>query len=127
MNDRLKVAADHGVVHVSLQGKATMMLSIEAVLRAVWTARQSGTRSVLFDLREAESDDYHTRIHKLATEGPRMGIGNYRIAILGLPDDPRLPYIEDVGRNRGYTVKSFTDAEAARAWLLLESRQPPGP
>ena len=39
------------------------------------------------------------------------------MAFVGLPGDPRLEFIEDVGINRGYPVKTFTDMESARAWL----------
>jgi hypothetical protein len=112
MNDRLQVRADGGIVTVSLQGKTTMMLSIEAMLRAVFMARRSGARSILFDLREAVSEEFHSRVVKLAAEAPRMGITRYRMAFVGLPGDARLAFIEDVGANRGYAVKTFHDMDA---------------
>ena len=121
MNDRLQVVFDDPIVNVSLKGKTSMMLSIEAVLRAVWVARTHGAKNVLFDIRESVSDDFHTRIVKLAAEAPTTGISAYRIAILGLADDPRLRFIEDVAINRGIRARSFTDRAAAVAWLTQDA------
>ena len=118
MDDRIQVTVDGPVITVTLRGKTTMMMSIEAVLRAVHNARKSGARGVLFDIRDSTSEDFHTRIIKQADHAPQTGIGAYRIAVLALAEDPRLTFIEDVGVNRGYDVKSFTDPEAARAWLV---------
>ena len=118
MSERLQVRADGDVVVVSLQGKTSMMLSIEAVLRAVWTARKAEARGLLFDIRETVSDDFHSRVLKLAAEAPRMGTTRYPVAVVGVADDPRLRFIEDVGVNRGMRVRTFQDFEAARAWIL---------
>jgi hypothetical protein len=117
MSDRLQVHAEAGIVTVGLRGKTTMMLSIEAMLRAVHAARRAGARNILFDLRDAESQDFHSRVVKLASEAPAIGITRYRMAFVGRPGDSRLAFIEDVGLNRGYPVKTFTEMEAARAWL----------
>jgi hypothetical protein len=121
MSDRLQVRADGDIVVVSLQGKTSMMLSIEAVLRAVWTARRQKARGLLFDIRETVTDDYHSRVLKLAAEAPRMGTTGYPIAVVGLADDPRLKFIEDVGVNRGFRVRTFTELEAARQWLMTQA------
>ena len=118
MTDRLQVRADGDIVVVSLQGKTSMMLSIEAVLRAVWTARKAKAQGLLFDIRDTVSDDYHSRVLKLAAEAPRMGTTSYPVAIVGKPDDPRLRFIEDVGINRGLRVRAFNEIEDARRWLL---------
>lgn len=118
MNDRLQVRADGDIVVVSLQGKTSMMLSIEAVLRAVWTARREKARGLLFDIRETVADDYHSRVLKLAAEAPRMGTTGYPIAIVGAPGDERLRFIEDVGVNRGFRVRAFTELAPARDWIL---------
>lgn len=117
MSDRLQVVVDDRVVTVSLKGKTSMMLSIEAVLRAVWMARTHGAKSVLFDIRESVSDDFHTRVVKLASEASRTGITTYRVAVLGNPGDPRLRFIEDVAHNRGIKAKCFTDHGEALVWL----------
>ena len=117
MNDRLKVVYDDPFVHVSLQGKTSMMLSIEAVVRSVWTAKRHGAKGILFDIRESVSDDFHTRVVKLAAEAPTLGIDAYRIAVLGHPADPRLPFIEDVAADRGIRARTFSDRGAAVAWL----------
>ena len=117
MSDRLQVVFDDPIVTVSLKGKTSMMLSIEAIVRAVWVARKNNARSILFDLRDSTSDDFHTRVVKLAAEAPATGITAYRMAFLGHPDDPRLRFIEDVAINRGIRGRSFTDEAAAKAWL----------
>lgn len=117
MHERLQVVFDDPIVSVSLKGKTSMMLSIEAVLRAVWVARTHGARSVLFDIRGSVSDDFHTRVVKLAAEAPATGITAYRIAILGVDDDPRLRFIEDVAVNRGIRAKAFTRHDEALRWL----------
>ena len=132
MSDRLQVSVDGPIVTVTLHGKTTLMLSIEAVLRAVWNARNSGASGVLFDIRDSTREDFKTRVLQQADQAPRTGIGAYRIAVLALPDDPRLGFIEDVGKARGYDVKTFTDLAAAREWLApgggaTKSGDPPGP
>jgi hypothetical protein len=124
MSDRIHVAVEGPVVRVTLRGKTTLMLSIEAVLRAVWNARQSGARGVLFDIRDATSEDFKTRILKQADQAPRTGIAGYRIAVVALTGDPRIGYIEDVGTSRGYDVKCFTDLAQAREWLAPGSPAP---
>ena len=121
MSERLKVEPEPGLVRVSLQGKTSMMLSIEAVLRAVHAAQKAGVNAILFDIRDTETDEFHSRIVKLAAEAPRMGTSNYRMAILGKEGDPRLAFIEDVGKNRGFKVRAFSDDAAARAWLASEA------
>ena len=112
MNDRLQVAFDDPIVTVSLQGKTTMMLSIEAVVRAVWMARNRGARGILFDIRDSVSDDFHSR--KPLTVRPAS---ERRIGVLGLPADPRLRFIDDVAVNRGIRARTFTDPAIALAWL----------
>ena len=124
MRARVEVTHEAGVVAVSLHGETTLMASLEAVIRGVWNARKAGTRNVLFDLRESTSEDFESRVLKQASEASRTGIGAYRVAVVGRTDDPRLPYIEEVGATRGYTVRCFVDREAALAWLREAGSEP---
>ena len=54
---------------------------------------------------------------KLAAEAPRLGATSYPVAVVGAAADPRLRFIEDVGVNRGFRVRAFTEIEPARQWL----------
>src|SRR5688572_28068754 len=121
MSDRIQVAVDGPVVTVTLRGKTTMMLSIEAVLRAVFKAHNSGASGVLFDIRESTSEDFKTRVLKQADQATRTGIGAYRIAVLARAVDPRIGFIEDVATSRGYDARCFTDPAQAREWLAPAS------
>ncbi|HYC35567.1 MAG TPA: hypothetical protein VEC19_04040 [Usitatibacter sp.] len=45
------------------------------------------------------------------------GIAAYRVAVLGRPEDPMLPFIEDAAINRGLTARAFVSEPEALAWL----------
>ena len=117
MRARIAIDVEGDVVVVSVQGQSTLMSSIEAVMRGVWNAKRAQTRNILFDIRDSTSDDFHSRVMKQVSEAPRTGIGAFRVAVLGRPDDPRLPFVENVGVNRGYAVRCFVEKDSAIEWL----------
>lgn len=76
----------------------------------------------LFDVREAPNIQSDVQNYNFATEGiSEFGFPHdSRSAFLVKPDDTSHDFIETLFLNAGYRVKSFTDEEAAKAWLKKE-------
>jgi hypothetical protein len=118
MPEDVTVAERDGIIHAVYRGRARYDV-VTAMLREVARiASSTGTRRVLFDMREADCRNYHIETVQHAQDGRALGFDPaFRIAYLGSPDEPMLSYFENVGVNRGYQVRAFTNADEAEAWL----------
>jgi hypothetical protein len=119
----VEAALVDGIVRVTIKGTTGILTGGEAVMKALWCAKGGGVRGILFDMREAFHPAGHAEVIKHAANAPIVGITAYPIAILGRADDPILEFIDDVAINRGFRAKTFTDPQAAQAWLAENRRK----
>lgn len=120
---RVETALRDGVVWVRLDGVVLLPTATAAMKAAAEAARGHGTDRVVFDIREGTYPDYHVSTLESARLAADLGLNPaLRIAILGLPGDPKLHFIEDVAGNRGFGAKAFTDEADALAWVNAKRR-----
>jgi hypothetical protein len=116
--DKVAVSVREGIVWVELRGDITFTDSVEAMRGAAAAARESGSGRLIFDLRASRHAEFHALTLESARMAPDMGLSTaLRCAVLGSDGDSRLAFIENVGANRGFNVRAFTDAAQALAWL----------
>jgi hypothetical protein len=117
MRTEFSIAQDRGIIRVVYTGKPEASVTSDMLRQVGALAARTQSGLLLFDVRDADLSDAYIDAIRHAEEGESLGIRrSFRIAILGTAD-PVLGYIENVAVNRGYTAKTFTDADAAEAWL----------
>jgi hypothetical protein len=97
--------------------------SVHALTTALQAAKENGCHAILFDIRRASDADFHSSVMRHAQAATDLGMGKYRIALVGTPGSPLLKFIEDVSVNRGLPVKCFTDEAEAMKWLAPAPRR----
>jgi hypothetical protein len=115
--DPFDLAVEGGIVCVTMHGHVKWPQSSEALARATALARTARTGKLLFDIREADHPDFHGLVLRHAESAPELVRQGLRIAVLGLEGDRILDFIDDVATNRAVPAKSFTQKDAALAWL----------
>jgi hypothetical protein len=117
MPPEIRIAHERGIIRAVYKGKPEPA-STSGMLRDVGAlAARTQCDRVLFDLRDADLADMYINAVRYADEAESLGVRRtFRIALLGRPD-PVLSYLENVAVNRGYTLRTFTDEQAAEAWL----------
>ena len=118
MNREIKITPERELVRVTYRGQVEYEATTEMLRNVAAIAAEMRSRSLLFDIREANYRDYHFGTIRHAEEGPSLGIDKgFRIAFLGAEGNPMLDYIVAVTSNRGYWANAFTDEAQALAWL----------
>lgn len=113
-----QVSVQAGIVRATYRGDMAYDATTDMLRTVGALASEHGSERLLFDLREANYQDYHLAIIRHAEEGPALGIDrSFRIALLGSVESSMLAYMEAVAVNRGFWVKAFTDESEALAWL----------
>ena len=116
--DKVSVTVRDGIVWVELRGDITFQDSINAMRAASAAAHQNSADRLVFDLRASRHAEFHAMTLESARMAPDLGLSTALVgAIIGNEGDPRLPFIENVATNRGFTLRAFTDASQAVAWL----------
>jgi hypothetical protein len=110
----ISVAIENGVVKATVKGDIEPRRSPHAIDLAMGVASKAHIDRLLFDIRDARYKEYHVMAMRHAQQS---GIHRFRIAVVGNEGDPKLAYFENVARNRGIRLKSFTSPEAASRWL----------
>lgn len=85
-----------------------------------------GCRKALIDARTLDVALGTMGLFQAGTDAAHLTRSGLRIALLARPDMLD-PFFEDVARNRGGDVGVFTDADAARAWLMERGDASTGP
>jgi hypothetical protein len=107
-----------GVLWIRVAGVVLFQTALAAMKAAAEGARGHGTDRLIFDIRGGTYPDFHASMLESVRRASDVGLTPaLRIAILGLPGDPKLPFIEDVAANRGFRARSFSDEADAVAWV----------
>jgi hypothetical protein len=115
---KVEIALRDGVLWVRFDGVVLFQTALGAMKAAAQGARSHGTDRLIFDLRAGTYPEFHTTTLESARRASEVGLNTaLRIAILGLPEDPKLRFIEDVGANRGFQLRAFSDEQQAVAWV----------
>jgi hypothetical protein len=118
MNPEYRISVEQGIIRVVYVGKAEYDVTRNMLREAGRLATETGCRCLLFDSRQAQADNYYLGSVRHAEEAPSMGIDqSFRVALLGLKDNPMLAYFEKVATTRGFQMRTFFDEPAALAWL----------
>jgi hypothetical protein len=117
MDRNIQVSVRDGIVRTVIKGDVGSLHSAHAMELAASTATKAHTQLLLFDITHAVYRNYHAPAIEQARSASRTGMIKFRIAILGKPGDPRLPYFENVAVNRGIRARAFTLENDAVAWL----------
>lgn len=118
-----RIRVESAVVHVIETGTLDYPTSNRALVGAIEAARASGTKRLLFDLRDADLSDFYSYIVRHAETATEMGLdASYSLAILGRPERADvLSFVETVARNRGWRAMSFFALDAALEWLASDA------
>jgi len=125
MDRNIQVSVRDGIVRTVIKGEVGQSRSSHAIELAANTAAKAHTRLLLFDITHAVYRNYHAPAIEQARTASRTGIVNCRIAILGKPGDPKLPYFENVAVNRGLRARAFTLETDAVQWLQSAAAKAP--
>ena len=119
MTPQIQYNVEASVVRVTYSGKVMYGVTTEAIRKAARLATEAQIKRLLFDLRNADYEQYFAGTVQHAEEGPAMGVDkSFRIAFLGTEKQlVMLRFIEDVSVNRGYLAKIFVDEAQAVAWI----------
>jgi len=115
----IQISSEGGIVRVTYRGVVEYGATTDMLRKVAQIAGEHQVKLVLFDIRDADYENYAVATVRHAEEGPTLGIDKigFRFAFLGAAGNPMLKYIENVSVNRGYQVKTFTDEAGALAWL----------
>lgn len=125
MDRNIQVSVRDGIVRTVIKGEVGQSRSAHAIELAANTAAKAHSQLLLFDITHAVYRDYHAPAIEQARSASRTGLIKCRIAILGKPGDPKLPYFENVAVNRGIRARSFTIETAAIEWLQSAAARAP--
>jgi len=119
MSQDNSITVEHGLIRVVYRGTVEYGATTAMLGEVARIGAETRSRLLLFDIREADYQNYYTDTVRHAQEGPALGIEQktFRIAFLGSERNPMLQFIEDVTVNRGFEVKVFTEESEALAWL----------
>ena len=117
-NQDIQISEEVDYFRVVYRGEMVYDATTEMLRELAQRVLENNKKRLLFDLRGAKYDHYHISTIRHAEEAPALGIDkSFRIAILGHAGNQMLNYMENVGVNRGFNVKTFTDEPAAVEWL----------
>jgi hypothetical protein len=118
MDRDIQIAVTNGIIRVTYKGNVEYDPTTQMLKTVGRLAEQKKIDRLLFDVREANYQDYYVGTIRHAEEGADLGIQrSFRIAFLGAPTSTMLGYIEAVSVNRGYWVQTFTQEDEALTWL----------
>lgn len=121
MNPDIQITTGQGITRVRYRGTAQSDLTTEMIREVALIGFKNQSKLLLVDISESVDPEYHVNAIKHAEQAPALGIDpDFRIAILGTKDDPRLTYFEKVASDYNLQVKSFTDDSKAVSWLLSD-------
>ena len=114
----IQILPEQGVIRVIYRGAVLYHQTVEMLRQVAGIAAGSARPLVLFDIRDADYENYQVNTIRHAEEGPALGIDNkFRIAFLAATDNSMLQFIENATVNRGFQTKVFTNETQALAWL----------
>jgi hypothetical protein len=118
MDSDYRIAIEDGFIRIECMGLAYYEFTRDMLAEVGALAASTQRDRLLFDVRSTNYRDSHVTTIRHAEEAADQGIDpSFRIAVLGLKDDPMLQYVEDVSVNRGYRVRAFVDEGDAVKWL----------
>lgn len=118
MDSDYRIATEGGIIRVELKGFAHYEFTHEMLIKVGEVAASTQYHKLLFDLRETDYRESYVNTIRHAEEAEAVGLGpGFRVAVLGVANDPMLQYIEDVSVNRGHQVRAFSDEHEAVKWL----------
>ena len=122
MAARFSIQLHADVVVVHEEGTLEFEETQRALADAIRTARDAGSRKLLFDHRLVDLANYYSHIVRHAEVAPQMGLDSeFRIALVGHPgQEDVMAFSVMVGRNRGWDVRRFFDFDEALQWLARE-------
>lgn len=114
-----RIASEEGYVRVSYFGKTRYDVATEMLHELIHICEKMNSRSILFDLSQADYSDTYVASMQHVKDLPGIGYdASYRFAVLGSGDDDGiLQYIENVAVNRGLNVRTFVEELDAIEWL----------
>ena len=119
MDSDYRIAIENGIIRVEPRGLAYYEFVREMLAKVAEVASSTQHARLLFDLRETNySDDSLVSTIRHVEEAEEVGLGpDFRVAVVGLANDPMLQYVEDVSVNRGLQLRAFSDEDEAVKWL----------
>lgn len=115
----VSIDGDHQLVHIVHHGDIDardLFLGREALGREL---NQHQFRRALVDVRQMDTPPDTMDTFELSSSHHNHLPANTRIAVIVNPHiEPDARFSENVAHNRGWAVCTFTDADAAQAWLL---------
>jgi hypothetical protein len=113
----MEIALRDGIIETVVTGTIRFNDSLRILQRVISLARESQTTLLLFDSRTAIHPEFHTLTLRMATVLSFLIPSRYTFAIVDLPNSAMASFVENVGRNRGFHVRTFSTLEDARHWL----------
>ena len=109
-----------GCIVIKVFNAMTSEVSARSGPEIVRLSEEKHIKRFLFYVREAPNTQSDVQNYNFATEGiSDFGFPHdSRSAFLVSPDDTSHDFITTLFLNAGYRVKSFTDEEAAKSWLM---------
>jgi hypothetical protein len=126
MSYSIAVSEGGDFLSVRVEGAFTVEEARKFAAESHAESQKTGIPHFLFDMREARNaastdSNYLFARHDM----DRLGISREaRAAILKSPSDDSHDFVEQTMRDAGFNVRSFTDHDAAAAWLRGESSGP---
>lgn len=118
MDSDFRIAIEGGIIRVELRGLADYEFVRDMLTQVGELASSTQHDKLLFDLRQTDYRDAVVTTIRHVEEAEEVGLGpSFRVAVVGLAEDPMLQYVEDVSVNRGLQVRVFSDGQEAVNWL----------
>lgn len=118
MDSDFRIAIEGGIIRVELRGLADYEFVRDMLIQVGELASSTQHDKLLFDLRQTDYRNAVVTTIRHVEEAEEVGLGpSFRVAVVGLAEDPMLQYVEDVSVNRGLQVRAFSDGQEAVNWL----------
>ena len=118
MDSDFRIAIEGGIIRVELRGLADYEFVRDMLIQVGELASSTQHDKLLFDLRQTDYRNAVVTTIRHVEEAEEVGLGpSFRVALVGLAEDPMLQYVEDVSVNRGLQVRAFRDGQEAVDWL----------
>jgi hypothetical protein len=109
---------EDGFIRVTYHGRQDFAITNNSIADAARLAKQAGITSVMFDFTSADPRGYLAETIKHGETAIEQGMSvEFRIAFYSPTHFDAVDFMETVARNRGYTARAFSDADAAVKWL----------
>lgn len=125
---QIQYLEDHKVVLAIVCGRVTAKSFKDFVKAATQKAAQKRFQNFLADAREVQLDLSVMEIYGLPALLPALGfLRTQHLAVLYDPRSPHAPdfgFLENILYNHGFSMRLFTDSDAALAWLKTQKTLP---